>query len=86
MEAPEDMPSGEAEKYGYTTYRNKFDIYRVALDGSGTVEKLPNYQAPEVRKGWQLLRERYRHRGGRFLMGDRDALHLGKYLRELSGG
>ena len=51
MEAPEGMSSDEAEKYGYTTYRNVFDIYRVALDGSGTVEKLPNYQAPKVPDG-----------------------------------
>ena len=51
MEAPEGVSSDEAEKYGYTTYRNEFDIYRVALDGSGTVEKLPNYQAPKVPDG-----------------------------------
>ena len=50
-EAPEGVSSDEAEKYGYTTYRNVFDIYRVALDGSGTVEKLPNYQAPKVPDG-----------------------------------
>ena len=51
-EIEQTIPGGEAgEESTYTTYRNIYDIYRIALDGSGQVEKLPNYQAPEVPEG-----------------------------------
>ncbi len=51
-EIRQEIPGSEdSESTTYTTYRNFFDIYRIALDGSGQAEKLPNYQAPEVPDG-----------------------------------